>query len=719
MDEKKLSFKEKENPARAKIAGQFAANFLGLLKAISLYPKGHQMLVQVAEKFYIHLEQLLTEFKTLTLQIYANNIYLLDQCIHAEKAPGIEAFMEDLQKRYIRQIVFSQGVSVPDLTTLLDILGADPKDIIERGGAEAMLANASSKNIHIIEYYSRRHIDFKEDDLLAIINSRLFRFFVDDQIKILTYEQTLQLYDFLKNSILMCELLKAAFKFITEEPQAEAAESQTILKILKKINPLMLEAGLSEHAEMKHIVYDIIFSFDKERCFTLASDDPNDSLLEYAGVLPDIPSRIEVGDIADLTAKKLAKNPEDDHVIISIKTFLCKIFISRSAFLAFLPAFKKKLGENIPSEDKAHALLNDICSAFGAGFAVDDDVVLALGTVTSTDNEAIVTGLNLLRTVHLDIQEVTQQVENFDIDTGRLLILTAVISAEDDPALLEIFLRTLIDLLTDSIKTDNPSRNSLIVEFLAQQTQKRTAAANKLIINAIKTLPDILLETLIISSLTTLTPDSAVTFLGHLAVLFEKQLTAILIQLYISNDSIPHQDIICKVISDSGILDFDRDLRNEPSKNLTRIVDLLGHIRSYKVLPLLWEVTFHEDIILALRALKILAEHKSHDAFKFIIKALTHPNVQLAMASIDHLALFKTQESAGHLAAIARGRELTGNPEMALTMRLMAIRSLSQIDHEQTKQVLRSILKNRRFLIIPIEPKKLRLFAAEQLKNMN
>ena len=65
MNDKQPS-KTKVDPAELKIASQFAGNLFGMLKAVLLYPKGHQMLLQVLEKFFTYLNYILAERQVAT-----------------------------------------------------------------------------------------------------------------------------------------------------------------------------------------------------------------------------------------------------------------------------------------------------------------------------------------------------------------------------------------------------------------------------------------------------------------------------------------------------------------------------------------------------------------------------------------------------------------------------------------------------------------------------
>lgn len=725
MDAQNIEFKEKSNPAELKLASQLVIGFLGLLKASALYPQGHQMLLQVIEKFYSALKQILAQKLTISFKIFKNKLFVFEEYINQEKIPAVETLIQEMQKRYIRQIIFNMDVAVKEIALLVDLLKTDPKIITDLGGAELTLSQRGAQHVQITEYYYRRHTELNQERLIDLIHSEIFSFFTTPDAAPLNNEQIRSFYELIKEPQLMFALLKVAAHSLIREGKTQLSENQLVLQMLKKIKQTIASLGIFEEHEIKSLLHDILASDKEEGLFNLLFEYPEDEIIDYAQIPERLSSLLNPQKLAQLMAAKIAGSKQDLTMITHAKQVLHKLFLNRQMLLSFLPALKEKLKENFPSPTKAENIFNDICSAFGSKLSITDDVELALGTISETESSGIEFGLEVLKSVQIEKEKLEQSIAQFSFETSYLYILQTIISQEQDAVVFQFLLNKLVQILKGCLENVVQETTKQIISFLSHQLlpeEGLNPGHNQYILNAFDGLSLSLFEKGILVIISDLRAEEAKKFLEQAQQLLKDRLVPVLIKIYLSPDPVPHQELLKKIIS-SGFnpqfFKFDTPLHKEQSAKLTKILELLQKIQSAEALPLLWEITFHEDLLLAQRALSILADNNPDRAIAFILKAANHPNIQLRFSNLALMSRFKQEEIIAKLYNIAAGHEKTNDQNVDIESRIIAIKSLSQLEVALAKQSLFEIINKKRFLFLPVEPKRLRQFAKEQVLILN
>ena len=655
--------------------------------------------------------------------MFENDLFVSTLCVDPEKNTGVKDFVEELQKRYIRQIIFNPGTSITDITLLVDLLNTEPEAVSDQDGAALILLKNGAKDISIIEYYSPRHLTLDQETLINLTNSDIFRFFIDDEVKELNPEQARALYELLKTPNLTCELIKIAAQYLIREEKTQLSENKIIPKILKKIKQTTLAMEISEEKEVRDILRDILTSFDQEKLFDIAFENPEDQILEYTQILSLLPRLLGPEQTAELLAKKVSTEEHGPENIAQAKQVLGKLFTSRQGFLSFLPLLKDELSTKIREMLNVDRVFNELSTAYAATLALDDDVELSLGALSTTERSDIVDGLNTMKTVLIDIEKIKESVTAFKLDPSYIQILQALLKAEPALDVFQKVLNKLISVLGDYLEKDDFAHSQESLAFLIEQVSPNSSLKPEYstrIINSPNKLPSPLMEKFIIKAIFKMPPDEAQTFLRGLFSLLKEKLPSMLVKIYVHQDQdAPHKEFLQQVLRSeysSAILRFDGDLRTEPSANVTKIIGLFQGIQGDGVLPLLWEISFHEDLILAQRALKMIAERHSNKSVELLLKATRHSNVPLRFLSIEHLSRYKYKDVISRLALIARGEEPAANSNATIEIRSTAIGSLLKLDQALAKKILLEILNKKLLFVFPLEPKKLRLFAKEQLR---
>jgi len=710
--------------AETKLANQFAANLFGMLKAVHLYPKGHQMLLQVVEKFFNYMNWVLAEKQMATLRIFENNLYIFDHRIDPERIAGTEQFIEELQKRYIRQVIFEPPVTISDLSALSEALGTEPENIASLGGASVILEKNGGKNIKIIEYYSRRHVSLDEERLLNLTNSEIFRFFTNEEMHELSKEHTHFLYELLKESALVCALVKVAAQFIIREQKPDLSESRLILRILNKIRKAITSMELSEEKEIRTILKDLISAFEDEELFSLVYEGPDDEILKYTEAATYLSGQLSTEKTAELITRKLEESKQDSSVITHTKNVLSRLFLDRAAFLNFLPVLKENLQTSIPDSEQAEGILNDLCSAFAPGFSLEEDAELALGTISDEEKKDIVFGLNILKTVHLDREALQLDLVSFDLDLAYLPVLKTILCQESAPENFQRILRKIIQEAQNSLQKDNMQQSKKILFFLTEQLQASSQFSDEcknITVETASGIPDILIDKLLINLLFEADDQQAKKTFATLMPLFRDKLLSLMVKMYAHEEDMPKVDLVREIILEHykpGAIKIDANLKNEPYSNVLRIIELLQHIKSDEVLPLIWQITYHENTALAERALKIIANTQTSQGLMLLLSVITHPNVPLRLEGIDLLGNFRYKQVRDALIPVARGQTGLEDESLNANLRMQALRSITKIDPKSTKVLVLEILNNKKWGLLPIESKTLRTFAKDILKQL-
>ncbi len=713
------------NPTEVKIASQFAGNLFGMLKAVHLYPKGHQMLLQVLEKFFNYLNYILAEKQIATIRIFQSKLYVLDICLSHDKLPGAEQFIEELQKRYIRQITFNLGITITDITAFIEVLNTDPETLSKEGGASVKLAEGGAQAIKLIEYYYRKHSTVDQERLLTLSNSEIFHFFTD-KITALNSEHTRILYDLLKEPGMISALIKVAAQYTLRDENCDVSESQIILNIISKIKTVMTEHSVSEEEEIQLILQDVVSSFEAKDLISLIFDNPDNQTLNYTKAMESLSKNVSLETTAQIITEKIRSASKDTKNIIEhTKKVLGRLFIDRKSFLNFLPIFKEKLQKSF-AKSEAKEIVNEICDAFAPGFSFKDGEELALGTISDIEFKDISEGLNILKTVHPDRLELEKNIREFNIDKTRLCILKHLLATEDDGEFFKNILNKLLNLTENMLRNDRLDAAKSTLNFLQKQLYSDSNLFNEhkqLILDTAQKIPTLLIKKLTINILFKSNTENIKKYLEELFSLFGEKLISLLIKIYTQEENIPQAKLVKNMIVEHytpNAFMIGTDLKKETTPNVMRIFDLLQAIKNENTLPLLWDITFHENAILAQRALKLIAIRGSNTALSMLLKTLHHPQLHMQIAAIEYLGCYRLKEVSDALVPIARGQlNFKFDAAAVNDLRISALKSLLLIDSALAKKLLIELLAKKRWLFFPIEPKSLRVFAKEKLKNLS
>jgi len=722
MQDQKDSFKDRASPAETNLARQFGVNIINLLKAVKLYPPGHQMLTQTVQTFHRKTQQIIAQKSPVTLKIFKNKLYIQDICVSTAHDPEQTEFIEHLQSRYIRQILFYAGVDVEDLKGFADVLTSNPETLIGQGGASSMLTQKGiTKNIKIIEYYYSQHSELNQEKLISLTNSSIFQFFIKDKMAPLSPEQQRHLQELIKDSTLIFALMKVAVQFLRREEATQLSESQIMLKILKKIKQAAIVCRVYEEEEVKNICRDIITAFDINSLFDLVFENIEDPTIEYAEAIPYLAGVLDTTRAAQLVIKKIVDSQQDVVAIDHARVLLGKIFSDRKAFLNSLPLLKEELQKNMPAH-KTKGVLDKICSAFITGFSIEEGVDLDLGGLADSQPSDIATGLMALKNVSIEKEKIEKSIADFNADNNHLCILQTLLDLELAPDDFQIILDKLVAALKECLEKDNFIKSRDVFDFLTRQIMpesKLDDTRKQKIIEAQKNIPSLLIEKFIINTIFGLNENEARDFLEQLYKLSSKHLAAVLIKIYVRQEEVPNKALLQQLISDKFAVDFlkvDINWRQETANGIARFMDLFQNIKNDDVLPALWEITFHDDSLLSLRALKLISGQNSGRSLALLIKALKHPNSQIRLAGLEYMGSYDHNEARKHLPPVAREGFHLNDEYIDTECRIMALKSLLKIDKSTAKEIMQEILSKKKMLFVLTEPKKLCLFAKTQLK---
>ncbi|MBU4305213.1 MAG: HEAT repeat domain-containing protein [Candidatus Omnitrophica bacterium] len=718
--ENKNIFGEQAGVEDIKLFSHFAAALFGMLKGAHLYPKGHQMLRAVVENFLTSLKDVLAQNKIVTLRIFENNLFVLNARIDPEKTAGVDGFVEEMQKRYIRQIIFNTSTNTTDINALIEALKLPPENITINDGARAVLESNGARGIKIIEYYSRRNTAFDPEQLLSLTNSEIFRFFTDETQQELNPEHTHLLYELLKESALMCALIKVAVQYILRNASSGEKESNVILRIMRKIKNSIM--SISEETETKTILQDIISSFDKETFFSLIFENRTDEIILYTDAFALFSKQTDIKTTADLLTQKILNSKQNREFISQVKQTLQNLFADRKTFLSFLPVFKETLLQKHPHQDKALTILNEICDAFTPGFSLEDDVALSLGAILGSERQDIVNGMEILKTVAVEKEAISAAILNYDIEENYVFILQTLLVKERALEIFQKILDKLLSAIESAIKDGAASRGRRMMlalsENLAQCTDKRSFQEQK-IIAALNSIPAPIIEKLIINTLTTCKDEDIRQSLSRFFALFNENLFSLLLNIYLGTKDLPNIPLVRNLIAahyKKTSLMPPINLRREQPSRMMRLLELLEEINDEQIVPLLGEITFHNNPLVTQRALKILAEQRSGAALAEMMKVLAHPSLPLRITAIEYLAQFRYKQVLSALTVIAFSKEKTAaGEEDRLKLRKAALKSIIALDISAAKAVLKRILNKKKLFFLAAEPKALRVFAREHL----
>ena len=710
----------KASPADHKAAVQLLSSFTGLLKAVPLYPKGHQILLQIIEKFYGVLQKMLSERPLVVIRIFENKVFVNDADVSPDTVQGGQDFVQTLQRRYIRQIMLAAGATLTDVSALVNVLTSSPEDVAGQGGAAAMLIQSATQTVRIIEYYVRRHADFSQEQLINITHGEVFHFFVDDTAQ-LTHDQALSLYEMMKDPRLMSELTRIAGHYATRAEPGGTVDPGTMLRILEKIRATLSQYEFSEEKELKEMNRAVIAQYDPETMFSLLYEHPDDPQLETVASKDKAAGLFKPDELAELMSNKVKADPANREVIGHVKKVLERLFLDRQSLMVFLPLFKERL-EAVAPQQQARKMLNEVCAAFAPGFSLEEELELALGTANAQEQQVLVEGLQALKSVTIDRQELQGAAQAYPSQRDHGLILQALLSPEQSPEVFGSVMRRLYRLLLEYLEKDDQASSSGLFDFFVRQMGTEGSWKNQhkeLVREMLAELPEQLLERFLVEMLCAFDPQKVRRFLSEMTMVLGRKLISLVLKTYTREEQVPNRDVLQEYLclqQETGLMVLDAGVRQETSASAGRILDLLQYMQTDSVLPLLWELTFHEDIILAQRALKIIADRNNDASRQMLLKSLNHTQPRVRLEAIELLAKYRHPDVIAVLTQMAFPEGPPSDDNAVIQRRCAALTSLGKLDPERAKGVLRQILQRKKLVFIPLEPKSLRQFAREQLR---
>ncbi|MBU2063841.1 MAG: hypothetical protein KKF93_05550 [Candidatus Omnitrophica bacterium] len=725
MQEKENVKKNRPIFAEINTARQFAISFIALLRASKLYPKGHQMLSQMLDAFCAKIGQMTSQEPSVELKIADNTLYAQEVCASAEVTPEIRDFIEHLQNRYVRQIIFRAGATTKDLEKLLGLLAQDTEGIVSAGGAAALLWGGGVKNIKIIEYYYSQHSELNQEKLIKITNSDLFQFFTNESLKLSAGEQEAHFLELLKDARLVAALTTVAARFLLREETTKLPESQIILRILKKIRKTITDLRLFEDDEIRLVCHDILAAYDPGILFDLVFENQGDLFLEYTEALPYLLDLLGTDKATEMIAQKIEDSNLHTKTITNAKFLLGKLFPARQALLDIFPVLKKRLAQHAP-EEKVQFVIEELCSILDQGFSIQDGIDLDLGATAEASLTDIAAGLERLKTVAVEKDAIASAINKFPINANYTYILQKLLcttTAVDD---FQKTLNQLTRILLDYLEKDAVKEGAPLLNFLLAQIGPGSCLAPELKQRALEiknSFSSLAIEKMVIHALFEQNAENARVLLEQFYVLLAEHLTSALIKIYVREEEFPHRQLLQQMIIDKlnqGFLKkLDVDLQHETPVSVSRFIELFQNVDTDNTLPFLWDITLHENVRLAQRALRLIANKSSGPALALLIKALEHASLPIRMSAIEYAAEHSHKKILEKLNQIAR-QGIGANDEYVNTeCRILAIKSLSALAPQTAAQILQEVLGKKKMLFVPIEPKKLYQFAKEQLKVLN
>ncbi|RKY37478.1 MAG: hypothetical protein DRP78_01020 [Candidatus Omnitrophota bacterium] len=727
MDKQKKIITKQNDPFLLKMATQLLIDLNSLLKANHLYPQKHQILLQITENFYNRLK-ITSQHKKISIEIFKNNLYIIEQSIDKNNVQAAKEFIKKMQERHIKKIILTNYTAMADIMGLIKLLTTAPQNIAAAGGAKLMLLNIDTQHIQIEEYFIQKPLEENQEILIRLTNSKIFNFFITEDFKQLDSKQTQQLLGLLEKPQLMCELLKIAAHYLIQKDKntPPREESYLILKILKKINETIFNSEKFKHLDQKTMLQNILAKFDKKTFFNIIFENTDDSIVEYTNSISLLPTLIDPSDTARLVAQKLVSHtPTDNYtnIIKHIQYVIGKLFIDRDKFLNFLPILKENLYLYFNLQESKD-IFNTICANFEDGITIENDIELSVGTISEQEKRNVINGLNILKTVPLEKQAITASINKFNLLPDYIYVLQYSICEQ---TALEPFKKILSKLIftINQEENNNLKLSKQIIFFLADMlsVERIPALENEYytsITYAAKKISSNILEKIIIHTITNFNSSTEKESFEHLFKLFIENFTSLCLKIYLNSKQTKNSKILQEILVNrykNEPIEFSNNLRSEHPKKVMRSIELLKKIQTDKSVFLLYEITFHENIILAQRALEAIANKNSSSTLNILLKTIEHPYCELCISGIKYLSLFKNTIVISKLSIIAKKKHaLMHCRKLDLELRCTAIKSLCKLDPILTKNILSEIITKKKLLFIHSEPKRLRLFAKKQLK---
>lgn len=197
----------------------------------------------------------------------------------------------------------------------------------------------------------------------------------------------------------------------------------------------------------------------------------------------------------------------------------------------------------------------------------------------------------------------------------------------------------------------------------------------------------------------------------------------LILKRFISGSNMPNEHLFRKILLANyrpGSIDFNEDLLKVPIFQIMRLMDLLQDIKSDEILPFLWEITFLDNTNVAQKSLKLIALKNFDKSLSFLLKAIDRSEISLRTMGIEYLKSYDTKETQSILIGISEGKKSMTNSLLTnINLRKTALRSLESLSSAKAVNIYNEIINKKRLFFINAEPKQLRLFAEERLKQFS
>ena len=353
-------------------------------------------------------------------------------------------------------------------------------------------------------------------------------------------------------------------------------------------------------------------------------------------------------------------------------------------------------------------------------FSLDENAELELGLISESETNDLVEGLNVLKTVKLDKSRLEENIKNFNTEPDYIIILQSVLEKEQDAPFFQQTTEKLIKILQKLMQDKNFEQTFSVLKFITGLLNQDHPERKKSLTASTKTCPLAIINAFTKSVLQIQDAQKAESLLHQLAACFKEGFISILVNIYTAEEKIPFAQTVQKIISDNyaaGAFVLNQDLHRQSPANIMRLIDLFQTIDHDEIVMPLKEIARHENVIIATRALKRIAQIKSAKALAVLLEFLEHSRPALRIASVEYLGDFPYKQVRTALEPIAQGMG-KGKNVSDISIRIAALESLLKIDPVFAKSAARKILNKKLFLLFPVEPKQLRETAKKCLKNI-
>jgi hypothetical protein len=719
MDTTIQSARTPEDFADTRLGVQFVMHFNGLLKSFQLYPPGHTMLQQIMAKAYLEISRITAEKHRIQLHIFENKLYVFNQCLSGMSIPGVENVLRELQRRGIRQVMLHEQATAEEYQILIRLLMTSELELEVNGGAQEFMLQNNVQHIEVVEYFVPHTVSVDEGQLTELCSGKIFEFFVEDDRPPLSREELYQLYLAAQNPPLIVAFIREAIRVLHTVKKSPSTAIQLVLRLLGKMRDCIVAARLAEDQELRTLLCGVILAFDRATLYELLVLNAENELIRFAGALEYALQQLGPANIAVMISQQLNRENASQVMqsVVSVLSRLCK---DGQALAAFLTVLKEKLDDSGFSESEA--IVNQLAASFATQSIPDGDPTMALGSISTVEQEEIARGLESLKTITVNPAALQEWIRDYDLEFNYDFILRDLLNPDLAPDLFQKVLAELTERLQVTLENGIFIQAAVMVDFLAalvvadsaySEAQKATtreslhqipsALWEKMILNAIDQ-RDSAGQELCFSQLRQLTGDS---FFGRG------------LRLYLHEPAATRSQRLKTLLQQNMTQALQGNIEKLPvmeTAAANRMLDLFELSPDGPINDSLWELTFHEDRQVAQRALKVSAQVRNAGSVVLLLEALNHPTLILRRLAIELLAQYKQENVALRLAGIALTDDRSLAVEINLQLRLSALESLKKIDEHLFRETLRILQKRRRFLFFAAEHQSIQAYIKKEMR---